>query len=115
MKTSTIQVRVLAVAGRRAWMAVSGTLGTATLKVLHSHLNSRVSEERTQFFLDVNAVRCDGSLPAGEPSQLLPDGRRLHFHFVGVHERFRTRLSEDRRCTFHSDVASAWDTWSHQP
>ncbi|SCK56994.1 hypothetical protein H180DRAFT_05333 [Streptomyces sp. WMMB 322] len=115
MGTPTIQVRVLAVAGRRVWMAVSGTLCTATLRVLHYSLCARVTDERTQFFLDLNAVRPGEPLPAPDLSRLLPPGGRLRFHIVGVHESFRGPLEADSRCRFHSDVASAWAEWSRQP
>lgn len=115
MGTATIQVRVLAVAGRRVWVAVSGTLCSATLEVLHYSLCARVTDERTQFYLDLNAVHWDEALPAGELPRLLPAGRRLSFHVVGAQERFRAPLGADARCRFHSDVASAWAAWSGQP
>lgn len=115
MGTPTIQVRVLAVAGRRVWMAVSGTLCTATLKVLHYSLCARVTDERTQFYLDLNAVRRGDRLPTAELPQLLPSGSRLRFHIVGAHESFVEPLGADSRCRFHPDVASAWAAWSGQP
>jgi hypothetical protein len=115
MGTATIQVRVLAVAGRRVWMAVSGTLCAATLRILHYSLCARATDERTQFYLDLNAVRWDEALPAGELPRLLPSGGRLRFHIVGAHERFHAPLGEDGRCHVHSDVASAWAAWSGQP
>ncbi|NLU76635.1 hypothetical protein HCC61_29105 [Streptomyces sp. HNM0575] len=114
MGTATIQVRVLAVAGRRVWMAVSGTLSGATLRVLHYSLSARATDERTQIYLDLNAVRWDSSLSAAELLRLLPAGARLRFHIVGAHEDFRERLAADARCRLHSDVASAWATWSRQ-
>jgi hypothetical protein len=115
MGTATIQVRVLAVAGRRMWVAVSGTLSAATLKVLHYNLCDRVTDERAQFYLDFNAVRWDENLPAAELPWLLPPGGRLRFHIVGAPESFRGQLGSDMRCRFHSDIASAWSEWSRQP
>ncbi|WP_314173503.1 hypothetical protein [Streptomyces winkii] len=115
MGTATIQVRVLAVAGRRVWMAVSGTLCAATLRVLHYSLCARVTDERTQFYLDLNAVHWDEAVAPAELPRLLPVGGRLRFHIVGAHERFRAPLRADGRCRFHSDVASAWAAWSGQP
>lgn len=114
MGTPTIQVRVLAVAGRRVWMAVSGTLCTATLRVLHYSLCARVTDERTQFYLDLNAVQRGDALPTAELPRLLPPGSRLRFHIVGAHESFQVPLGADARCRFHSDVASAWAEWSRQ-
>ncbi|OEU92165.1 hypothetical protein DB35_05595 [Streptomyces abyssalis] len=115
MGTATIQVRVLAVAGRRVWVAVSGTLCAATLRVLHYSLCARVTDERTHFYLDLNSVHWDKNLPAAELPRLLPAGGRLRFHIVGAHDGFRTPLGADERCRFHSDVASAWAAWSRQP
>jgi hypothetical protein len=112
MGTATIQVRVLAVAGLRVWVAVSGTLCAATLRVLHYSLCARATEERTHFYIDLNDVHHDDALPAAELPQLLPSGRRLRFHIVGAHESFRSPLGADARCRFHSDVASAWAAWS---
>jgi hypothetical protein len=97
------------------WVAVSGTLCAATLKILHYSLCARVTDERTQFYLDLNAVEWDEGLPSGEVPRLLPGGSRLRFHVVGAHESFSAPLRTDGRCRFHSDVASAWAAWSHQP
>lgn len=115
MGTPTIQVRVLAVAGLRVWVAVSGTLCVATLRVLHYSLCARATDERTQFYLDLNAVEWDESLPAGEVPRLLPAGGKLRFHVVGAHEEFTAPLRSDARCRLHSDVASAWAAWTRQP
>jgi hypothetical protein len=112
MGTATIQVRVLAVAGLRVWVAASGTLCAATVKVMHYSLCARAVDERTQIYLDLNQVHWDETLPARELVRFLPAGSRLRFHIVGAHERFRAPLSTDVRCRFHSDVASAWSAWS---
>ncbi|WP_181764466.1 hypothetical protein [Streptomyces albidus (ex Kaewkla and Franco 2022)] len=114
MGTATIQVRVLAVAGLRVWVAASGTLCAATLRVMHYSLCARAVDERTQFYLDLNHVYLDEALPPHELAQLLPAGSRLRFHIVGGDESFRAPLGEDVRCRFHSDVASAWAAWSNQ-
>lgn len=115
MGTATMQIRVLAVAGLRVWLAASGTLCAATVRVLHYSLCARAVDERTQFYLDLNHVHWDEALPAHELPQLLPSGSRLRFHIVGADAGVREPLGEDVRCRFHTDVASAWAAWSRQP
>lgn len=115
MGTATIQVRVLAVAGQRVWVAVSGRLCTPTLRVMHYSLCARAVSQQTQFYLDLNAVHWDETLRADELPQALPAGSRLRFHIVGARESAWATLAGDARCRFHSDVAAAWENWSRQP
>ncbi|OEV00004.1 hypothetical protein [Streptomyces nanshensis] len=115
MGTPTIQVRVLAVAGRRVWVAVSGTLCGATLRVLHYSLCARATDERTHFYLDLNAVEWGETLSLVEIPRLLPSGQRLRFHIVGAPESFSAPFRADGRCRLHADVASAWAAWTSQP
>jgi hypothetical protein len=115
MGTATIQIRVLAVAGPRVWVAVSGTLCPATLRVLHYSLCARAVDEQTHFYLDLSGLHRDQALAAHELTGLLPAGGRLRFHVVVARESFRDPLGADARCRFHSDVASAWAAWSRQP
>jgi len=114
MGTATIQVRVLAVAGTRVWVAASGTLCVPTLRTMHYSLCARVVDERTQFYLDFNDVRRDDSLSSTELLRLLPAGGRLRFHVVGAEPATRAALESDSRCRLYSDVASAWENWSRQ-
>jgi len=115
MGTATIQVRVLAVAGRRVWVAVSGRLCAPTLRVMHYSLCARAVSEQTQFYLDLKAVHWDETFRADELPQVLPAGSRLRFHIVGARQSVSAALGGDARCRFHSDVASAWASWSRQP
>lgn len=115
MGTATIQVRVLAVAGARVWVAASGTLSVATLRTMHYSLCARVVDERTQFYLDFNEVRPSAALPPEELPRLLPAGRRLRFHIVGASQSARAVLRKDPRCRLYPDVAAAWEHWSRQP
>lgn len=115
MGTATIQVRVLAVAGLRVWVAASGTLGDATLRVLHYGLCARVADDRTQFYLDLTQLGWDEALSADELPGLLPSGGRLRFHIVGARERRWGPLRGDVRCRFYGDIASAWAVWTRLP
>ncbi|MGH3311298.1 MAG: hypothetical protein ACRDP3_12050 [Streptomyces sp.] len=114
MGTATIQVRVLAVAGRRVWVAARGTLGGPTVRVLHYCLCARVADARTQLYLDLRELCWDKELSPGELSGLLPAGERLRFHIVGVREALRAPMARDPRCSFHPDAASAWAAWTAQ-
>lgn len=115
MGTATVQIRVLAVAGTRVWVAASGTLCTATLRVMHYSLCARAVQERTHFYLDLQQMHRDEALPEDELPRMLPSGSGLRFHIVGAHESFRAPLAADARCRLHPDVASAWEIWSRQP
>ena len=115
MGTATIQVRVLAVAGPRVWVAASGTLGGATLRVLHYSLGARVADEGTEFYLDLKELCCDETLSADAAAGLLPVGGALRFHLVAAREEIRSLLGTDPRCRYHPDVASAWAVWSREP
>ncbi len=115
MGTATIQVRVLAVAGTRVWVAASGTLCVPTLRTMHYSLCARIVDERTHFYLDLNQVRRDDALSPAELPRLLPAGRRLRFHIVGAEPATAAALKADARCRAYPDVASAWENWSRQP
>ncbi|MBK6013987.1 hypothetical protein [Streptomyces sp. MBT53] len=105
--STLFRVRVLAVSGTRLWCAVAGILTPGTGRALHAELTDRCAGV-TVAGLDLRQLR----LPVAEflPDPPWPDGP--HIAHLLAPDPLRSRVADDGRLHWHTDLQSAWQAWS---
>ncbi|WP_369274994.1 hypothetical protein AB5J55_38095 [Streptomyces sp. R11] len=104
-------MRVLAEAPPRVWMAISGTLGPATIHPVRRGLKDRVEAGVSILFLDLRELLLTDAADRYGLRTLFAVGPPVHFHLVGAPAEIRDCVGTDPRFTLHSRLDSAWERW----
>ncbi|CAM5332405.1 hypothetical protein SAMN05428938_8126 [Streptomyces sp. KS_5] len=107
-----VRMRILAEAPPQVWIAISGTLGPATIPRVRQGLHERIKAGTSIFFLDLREVRCACETDRGGLRTLFAVGPGARFHVIGAPAEIRHSVRTDPRLTLHSRLDSAWQRWA---
>ncbi|WP_424884543.1 hypothetical protein [Streptomyces sp. SAI-126] len=111
MEIVVLQVRVLAEAAPRVWLAVSGTLAASTGNPLHQRLRACTDQGYRELFLDLRQLRCADTRDAALASTVFALGSGVRCHLIGAPAEICEHVAGDSHIILHTRLGSAWREW----
>ncbi|WP_280908926.1 hypothetical protein [Streptomyces sp. SAI-090] len=111
MEIVILQVRVLAEAAPRVWLAVSGTLAAQTRDPLRQRLRTCIDQGYRELFLDLRQLRCADPHDAALASIVFALGSGVRCHLIGAPAEIGEHVGGDPRIVLHARLGSAWREW----